>query len=265
MKIALGIEYSGRDYFGWQRQEVSPTIQEKLESALSQIANEQITVVCAGRTDAGVHAIQQVVHFETTAKRQSHGWVSGANTLLPGDIAVTWARAVDDDFNARFSAEKRMYQYLILNRRARSAIMNGLVTWECRRLDIELMNNASRCLLGEHDFTSFRAAACQAKTPVRRVYTLDIVQQDEWIMMTICANAFLHRMVRNIVGVLMTIGHGKEKAGWMQEVLNAKDRTSGGVTAPADGLYLAAVQYPERFAIPLSPTLTEKFRAGNAD
>ena len=259
MKIALGIEYAGCNYFGWQKQAVSPTIQEILETTLSGIANEHINVYCAGRTDTGVHAIQQVVHFETSSLREPHAWVLGSNTILPKDIAVTWALNIDDDFHARFSAVSRTYQYLIINRRARPAVFNGLVTWECRQLDLDKMKEASRCLIGEHDFSSFQAAACQSHTPVRTVYNLEIYKLDEWFVITICANAFLHHMVRNIAGVLMAIGDGSKDVSWAADVLAAEDRTVGGVTAPADGLYLVNIQYPERFAIPAPKTLIDKF------
>lgn len=259
MKIALGIEYAGCNYFGWQKQAISPTIQEILESALSEIADQHINVYCAGRTDTGVHAIQQVVHFETSSLREPHAWVLGTNTKLPKDIAVTWALNIDDDFHARFSAENRTYQYLILNRRARPAIFNGLVTWECRQLDFDKMKEASECFIGNHDFTSFRAVACQANTPVRTVHKFEINRLDDWFVITICANAFLHHMVRNIAGVLMAIGLGKEEVNWATDVLAAKDRTVGGITAPPDGLYLVNIKYPERYAIPNPETLMDKF------
>lgn len=257
MKVALGIEYSGRGYYGWQKQDISPTIQESLEAALSEVADQKINVCCAGRTDTGVHAVQQVVHFETSALRESHSWVLGTNSKLPKDIAVTWAKNIDDDFHARFSAVSRTYQYLILNRSAKPAIYNGLVTWECRRLDLDRMKTASECLIGKHDFSSYRALACQSKTPIRIVHNLEIDRLDDWFMITISANAFLHHMVRNIAGVLMTIGQGKEEVTWAAEILAAKDRTVGGLTAPPDGLYLANIQYPEQYSIPKSKTLLE--------
>jgi tRNA pseudouridine38-40 synthase len=258
MKIALGIEYAGCNYYGWQKQSISPTIQEILESALSNIADEPIKVICAGRTDTGVHAIQQVVHFESTSLREPHAWVLGTNSKLPKDIAVTWALNIDDDFHARFSAENRTYQYLILNRTARPAIFNGLVTWEYRQLDFDKMKEASRFFIGEHDFTSFRAVACQANSPVRTVYRLEINRLDDWFVITICANAFLHHMVRNLAGVLMAIGFGKKDVRWAADVLAAKDRTAAGVTAPPDGLYLVNIKYPERYAIPTPKTLMDK-------
>jgi len=263
MKIALGIEYAGSNYYGWQKQAISPTIQEVLESALSEIADEHIKVYCAGRTDTGVHAIQQVVHFETASSREPQAWVLGTNTKLSKDIAVTWALNIDDEFHARFSAERRTYQYLILNRRARPAIFNGLVTWECRQLDFDKMKEASTIFIGKHDFTSFRAVACQANSPVRTVHNLEINRLDDWLVITICANAFLHHMVRNIAGVLMAIGLGKQEVNWAAKVLAAKDRTVAGVTAPPDGLYLVNIQYPERYAIPEPKTIMDIFGLNN--
>ena len=259
MKIALGIEYLGSAYLGWQKQDISPTIQEIVESALSKIADENIRLTCAGRTDTGVHAIQQVVHFETDSVRDTEAWVLGSNSKLPGDITITWAREIEDDFHARFSAENRTYQYLILNRRARPGILNGLVTWECRELDSGKMQEAAKCLIGKHDFTSYRAVSCQSKSPVREVQTLQIDRIDNWILITIRANAFLHHMVRNIAGVLMAIGYGKESTGWAKEVLLAKDRAAGGITAPPNGLYLVNVKYPDRYDIPKCRTLIETF------
>lgn len=259
MKIALGIEYAGFHYYGWQKQDISPTVQEVIESALSKIADEDIRVVCAGRTDTGVHALQQVVHFETSSRREDKAWVMGANTILPNDVAVTWAIDIDDEFHARFNAEERTYQYLILNRRARPAIFNGLVTWQHQELDFDRMKQASQCLIGEHDFSSYRAVACQANTPVRTIHKLDVKQWDDWFIITICGNAFLHHMVRNIAGVLMAIGTGKEHVGWAAEVLAAKDRTAGGITAKPDGLYLVNIKYPEKYEIPGPVTLMDKF------
>lgn len=259
MKIALGIEYAGFQYLGWQKQDISPTIQEELEAALSDVANEAISVVCAGRTDTGVHAIQQVVHFETKSERTAHSWIVGTNTKLPNDIAVTWALNVDEDFHARFSAINRTYQYFILNRKSRPAIFNGLVTWEGRTLDFERMKQASRCLVGEHDFSSYRAASCQANTPIRTIHKLEINKYDDWFLITICANAFLHHMVRNIAGVLMMIGVGKKEVSWAEEVLEARDRKAGGKTATPDGLYLADIKYPEKYIIPKPENLIDKF------
>ncbi|GJM04220.1 MAG: tRNA pseudouridine synthase A [marine bacterium B5-7] len=259
MKIALGIEYNGCNYYGWQRQSISPTIQESIETALSTIADECIRIHCAGRTDTGVHAIQQVIHFETSSARDTHAWVLGTNSILPKDISVTWALNCDEDFHARFSAEQRTYQYLILNRPARPAIFNGLVSWECRPLNFDKMKRASVCFIGQHDFTSYRAVACQANSPIRTIHKLEIDRLGDWIVITLTANAFLHHMVRNIAGVLMAIGLGKKEVNWASEVLAAKDRTVGGVTAPPDGLYLVNIQYPERFSIPGAKSILDKF------
>lgn len=255
MKIALGVEYDGQQYVGWQRQNIPNTVQAELEKALSMVADDTIETQCAGRTDAGVHAIQQVVHFETDVIREEHAWVFGGNSNLPDDIAISWAQKVDDEFHARFSAEKRIYQYLILNRRARPGLLQGKVSWQCQPLELIRMQEASRCLIGEHDFTSYRAVACQAKTPTRIIYDLAIEQKDDLFSIIICANAYLHHMVRNIAGVLMAIGSGKEEVTWANDVLLAKDRTAGGVTALPDGLYLVDVKYPIRFNIPPSPGL----------
>ncbi len=259
MKIALGIEYAGCHYFGWQRQDISPTVQEVLETALSEIANEKIKVVCAGRTDTGVHAIQQVVHFETKVQREKQAWQLGTNAKLPNDIVVTWVLYVDDEFHARFSAEARTYQYLILNRRVRPAIYNGLVTWELQKLDLERMKQASQYLIGEHDFTSYRAAACQAKSPLRTIHEFQINKSGDWFLITICANAFLQHMVRNIAGVLMAIGQGKKEVKWAAEVLAAKYRKAGGMTASPHGLYLVDIKYPEKYIIPTPDNLINKF------
>ncbi len=255
MKIVLGVEYNGHNYCGWQKQMIPDTIQAKLETALSIVADSPVETYCAGRTDAGVHATQQVVHFETNVQRDNHSWVFGGNSHLSKDISITWAKSIDDDFHARFSAKSRTYQYLILNRRARPGVWNGKVTWECRDLELSRMKKAAQCLIGEHDFTSFRAVACQAKTPVRTIHELLIQQSEQWFLITVRANAFLHHMVRNIAGVLMTIGMGKEDINWAEEVLYAKDRTAGGVTAAPDGLYLVDVSYPDKYAIPHSKKL----------
>ncbi len=250
MRIALGIEYDGSGFNGWQSQDHGRTVQDSVEAALSKVANEKVRVLCAGRTDTGVHAIHQVVHFETGALRQSHSWVFGANSRLDSDVNLVWARQVPDDFHARFSASRRSYRYLILNRPARSSLLARKVTWECRDLDVERMREAAPALIGEHDFSAFRALACQAKRPVRDLNRLDIARQGELIILDITANAFLHHMVRNIVGVLLEIGMGRQPPAWAETVLRSRDRTLGGMTAPAAGLYLVHVEYPEKFAIP---------------
>ena len=260
MKIALGIEYQGRRYLGWQRQHDGPTVQATLEAALTGIAGQPLSVICAGRTDRGVHAVQQVVHFETGAMRPLRAWVLGTNGALPTDVAVIWAREMAGDFHARFSASQRTYQYIILNRRARPALLDGLVSWECRALDVAKMARAARPLVGEHDFSSFRAAGCQAGSSRRRVHSLTLRRLGAFIVITIRANGFLQHMVRNIAGVLLAIGRGRRETGWAAEVLAAKDRRMAGATAPAAGLYLVNATYPARFAIPEPAPLADRIR-----
>ena len=259
MKIAIGMEYCGTGIHGWQKQKQTPTVQDCVERALSSVANHPVQVYCAGRTDAGVHALQQVIHFETPAQRELHAWVLGGNISLPNSISLLWAREMDDDFHARFSATGRTYRYVILNRRARPGILHGQVSWEARPLDVERMREASKVFLGTHDFSAYRAIHCQAKSPVREVRRLDIVQKGEFIVIDIEANAFLHHMVRNIAGVLMAIGMGQEQPIWAKQVLEARDRTVGGVTATPDGLYLINVEYPEHFEIPKAESVSSLF------
>ena len=257
MRIAMGVEYNGEKYCGWQYQEHSPSVQQAVENAISVVANHSVRVFCSGRTDTGVHGIGQVIHFDTTAHRESHSWVFGTNANLPKDIAVLWAIPVSDEFHARYSALRRIYRYVILNRQIRPAMLRTRVSWEYRPLNEQRMIEAAKCLVGEHDFSSYRAVACQAKSPVRHMYRLDIERHGELIILELEANGFLHHMVRNIAGVLMTIGAGEADTTWSQEVLDERDRTRGGITAPPDGLYFVGVRYPECFAIPtlLSPGL----------
>lgn len=251
MKIALGIEYCGTHYCGWQRQDVPNSVQEFVENALSSIADKKIKVYCAGRTDTAVHALHQVVHFQTDVERKMYSWVVGSNVNLPDDISVLWAKQVEDDFHARFSATARAYRYIILNRRSRAGLQHGKVTWEWQALDEKRMQLAANSLIGEHDFTSFRSAACQAKNPVRTVYSLEIKREGNYVILEIEANAFLHHMVRNIAGVLIKIGSCDEDISWAAEVLALKDRTKAAKTAAPDGLYLAMIQYPEKYGIPV--------------
>lgn len=251
MKIVLGLEYSGTQYSGWQRQKHARSIQQHVEEALSRVADQTVTVQCAGRTDTGVHALHQVAHFETDAVREMRSWVLGGNVNLPRDISILWVQPAADDFHARFSATGRSYRYIILNRPARPGIYNHRVTWECRQLDEHRMQQAADCLIGEHDFTSYRAVDCQSGSPVRRVRQLDVNRRGDTVLINIEANAFLHHMVRNIAGVLMEIGMGKAPVEWSRQVLEARDRTLGGVTAAPDGLYLMNVTYPEKFNIPV--------------
>ncbi len=250
IRYALGIEYDGSHYHGWQRQNHSSSVQETLENALFEVAGSPVGVVCAGRTDTGVHALGQVVHLDAPAPRPEKAWVMGGNTALPESIAVRWARQVDAEFHARFSARSRHYRYVIFNAAARPAILGRRVTWIKRSLDAEIMHQAAQALLGEHDFSSYRALACQAKHPVRRLQKISVKRHGVLIYLDIQANAFLHHMVRNIAGVLIAIGKGERPVSWAATVLAHKDRTQGGVTAPPYGLFLTAVEYPEHFAIP---------------
>jgi len=252
-KLALGIEYDGSRYYGWQRQQEVRSVQEKLEKALSKVANHPVSVFCAGRTDAGVHGTGQVVHFETTSQRADGAWTLGVNANLPEDIAVRWVKAVPDEFHARFSATARRYRYLIYNQRLRPAILGRGVTHFYHPLDAEKMHRAGQYLLGENDFTSFRAVQCQSRTPWRNVMHLNVTRQGAFVIVDIKANAFVHHMVRNIVGSLMEIGCGNQPEEWMATLLAAKDRTLAAATARAEGLYLVAVDYPSHFALPEPP------------
>jgi tRNA pseudouridine38-40 synthase len=251
MRVALGVEYIGTAYSGWQSQQHTslPTLQKSIEKALAQVADHDIQVICAGRTDAGVHALGQVIHFDTTAQRSMRSWVLGTNTHLPNDISVRWAKEMPPEFHARFSAIARRYQYLIFNHSYRSAVFNHRATWIYQPLDYKRMQEAAQYFIGEHDFSAFRAQWCQSKTPMRRVDEIQFSRQGDLISMTIKANAFLHHMVRNIMGVLLPIGRGEKEPQWAQEVLNSRDRKTAGVTAAADGLYLAQVYYPSEFGI----------------
>ncbi|WGL17839.1 tRNA pseudouridine(38-40) synthase TruA [Microbulbifer bruguierae] len=251
-RIALGVEYCGTRLRGFQKQRHDRlTVQETLENALSKVAAEPVTLVCAGRTDAGVHATGQVIHFDTRVQRPTKAWIQGVNTGMPFDVRVHWAREVPAQFHARFSARNRTYRYLIHSAPTRSAQAASEVTWTERDLDLDRMRAGARHLIGEHDFSSFRASQCQARSPVRRLTRLDIGRVGQLIVLEVSATAFLHHMVRNIAGVLMAVGRGDRAPGWVGEVLAAKDRTAAGVTAPPHGLYLVDVQYPEEFELPV--------------
>jgi tRNA pseudouridine38-40 synthase len=250
MRWALGVEYDGSGFHGWQAQDDVRTVQDCLERALSTVADEPVVAQCAGRTDAGVHATGQVAHFETRAVRSERSWVLGCNVNLPADVNVLWAKPVADDFNARYSAHSRCYRYEILNRTTRSALLRKRAVWLHHPLDSARMHGAGQALVGEHDFSSYRAQGCQAKSPLRRVTRLSARRDGERVILEIEANAFLHHMVRNIVGVLMAIGRGERPESWAGELLARRNRAQGGVTAPPEGLYLAGVDYPARFGIP---------------
>lgn len=250
IKIALGIEYDGSRYYGWQRQQEVASVQGHLEQALTQVANEPISVSCAGRTDAGVHATGQVVHFETQAMRKEVAWTMGVNANLPSDIAVRWVTEVNSEFHARFSATARRYRYVIYNHRFRPAILSHGVTHFHLPLDEARMHRAGQSLLGENDFTSFRAVQCQSRTPWRNVKHLKVTRQGNYVVVDIKANAFVHHMVRNIVGSLLEIGCGNQNENWMAELLAAKDRKLAAATGKAEGLYLVSVDYPDHFNLP---------------
>ncbi|MBA3981630.1 MAG: tRNA pseudouridine(38-40) synthase TruA [Alcanivorax sp.] len=250
-RIALGVEYDGSRYHGWQTQQPGvPSVQLAVEKALGKVANHRVALSCAGRTDAGVHATGQVIHFDTDSERTERGWVFGANTNLPDDIAILWAKPVPETFHARFGAQARRYRYVIYNDRIRPALFNRQITWNYRPLDIERMRAALPALRGTHDFTSYRGIACQGKSPIKTLHRLELYQRGPLIVLEAEANAFLMHMVRNIAGVLMAIGCGKKPPEWAAEVLAARNRRLGGVTAPPFGLYLVGVTYDSVFDLP---------------
>ena len=252
-RFAVGFEYEGTAYAGWQSQQPGvPSIQEHAEIAFSRVADAPVSLVCAGRTDAGVHARMQAAHFESDAVRPLRGWALGANSHLPRDISVSWVLPVPAHFHARYSADSRTYRYVIFNRGYRSALMAKRATHIHRPLDHECMRAAAPALIGTHDFSAFRSSECQAKSPVRRLSGLDIARDGDLITLDVTANAFLHHMVRNIVGLLIAIGQGERDPEWAADVLASRDRTRGHVTAPADGLYFWGVEYPEVFGLPTS-------------
>ncbi len=248
-RFAVGLEYDGRAYSGWQFQPGLNTVQEAVERAFARVADSPVACTCAGRTDAGVHALAQVAHFDSQAVRSERGWRLGANTYLPPDVSVVWVREVPEHFHARFSARARTYRYVILNRDSRPGLAAGRATWERRALDAPRMHSAAQGLVGEHDFSAFRAVECQAKSPVRRVESLSVTRRDEWVTLEITANAFLHHMVRNVAGLLLAVGQGESPADRIAAVLASRDRRTNAATAPPDGLYFAAVRYPPEFGL----------------
>jgi tRNA pseudouridine38-40 synthase len=249
MRIALGVEYDGSQFYGWQSQADGHTVQDALQAALSSIADEHIAIVAAGRTDTGVHALEQVVHFDTGVERPLSAWVRGVNALLPKSIAVLWAHAVPEEFHARFSAQARSYRYLLINRPVRSAVQYGKVGWFHAPLDVGPMREAAQYLLGEHDFSVFRAAECQAKSPVKNLAQLDITRQGDMIIFDLTAGAFLHHMVRNIVGCLVYVGKGKHPPQWMKELLESRNRKHAAPTFAPDGLYLRRITYDAKWGL----------------
>lgn len=257
MRVALGLEYDGTGFAGWQWQPGRRTVQAELEAALSRVAASPVKVICAGRTDAGVHATAQVIHFDTAVLRKPYSWMMGGNALLPADVRVIWAREVPATFHARASAIARHYRYVILNRAMSSALHRQQLTRVYSPLDIRPMQQAAKYLIGEHDFSSFRAQGCQSKSPNRFMHFIKVRRDGERVSIDLCANAFLHHMVRNIAGVLIDVGSGKQPAAWAADVLRARDRSRGGVTAPPDGLYFAGVHYPDVFGLPRFPVFDD--------
>jgi len=265
VRIALGIEYDGAGFNGWQTQPDGRSVQDALERALADIAGRSVATICAGRTDAGVHALDQVVHFDTDADRPLTAWVRGVNRFLPPAVAVRWARAVPAYFHARFGALVRSYDYWILNDPVRSPLAHDRATWIFRPLDASTMQQAAQRLVGTHDFTSFRSAECQAASPVRELRELVVRRHGRWIRLRATANAFLHHMVRNIAGSLVDVGLGRHPPEWLTDVLTARDRAAAAPTLAAAGLYLARVEYDPRFDLPApGTTLPQGFNA-NAD
>lgn len=251
MRVVLGLEYDGSRFCGWQSQPSGCGVQDHLQTALAQMAGHDIKVAAAGRTDAGVHALSQVAHFDTAAQRPQTAWVRGVNAFLPSGVRVLWAQEVDVEFHARFSAERRSYQYLLQVSPVAPAVLSGKVGWYHRQLDIEAMRQGAAHLLGEHDFSAFRAAECQAKTPIKHLHQADIRKHGEMILFEFSANAFLHHMVRNLVGSLVYIGKGEHPADWMQTLLEEKDRRLAAPTFMPDGLYLTGVHYDQRWQLPI--------------
>ncbi len=250
MRVALGVSYDGHSYEGWQSQPSGRTVQDQLEKALGQFADQRISTLCAGRTDAGVHGLMQVVHFDTTAERTPYAWVRGSNSFLPRDIAVQWAQIVPQEFHCRASATSRRYAYLLLESPVRPSIDAHRVGWVFQPLDLKRMQEAARHLLGEHDFTSFRASACQALTPVKNMLRIEISRRGAYWRFEFEASAFLHHMIRNLMGCLIVIGQGKQPPGWMAEVLAARSRDAAAPTFAPDGLYFLGPRYEARWGLP---------------
>ncbi len=250
MRVALGVSYDGHPYDGWQSQPSGRTVQDQLEKALGQFANQPVSTLCAGRTDAGVHGLMQVVHFDTMAERESHAWVRGTNSFLPRDIAVQWAHIVPREFHCRASASSRRYAYLLLESPVRPSVDAHRVGWVFQPLDLERMQEAARHLLGEHDFTSFRASACQALSPVKNMLRIEISKRGAYWRFEFEANAFLHHMIRNLMGCLIAIGQGKQPPDWMAAVLAARSRDAAAPTFAPDGLYFLGPRYEARWGLP---------------
>jgi len=251
VRLAAGIEYDGAPFYGWQRQRQSPTVQEVVEVALSRVANHPVDTYCSGRTDTGVHGRCQVIHFDSAAERSERDWVLGSNTELHSAATVLWVRPVPDSFHARFSAARRRYRYLILNRWVRPALDRRRVAWVRYPLDVDRMHEAAQALLGKHDFSSFRARHCQAKSPVKIVHEVGVERHESEVRIDIEASAFVYHMVRNIAGSLIAVGRHQQSVSWMAELLAARDRTHAGMTAPAHGLTFMHPSYPDYPDLPV--------------
>ena len=249
-RIAACIEYDGSKFFGWQYQVSQPTVQKAVESAFSSIANHPVSVHCAGRTDTGVHACGQIIHFDTHSHRNEHSWVLGANSKLPQGVSVLWTQQVCDEFHARFCALSRVYRYVLINRRVRPTYLAKKVSWFVNELEVHKMTAAAKILLGKHDFSAFRSSRCSNKVPQKTIMDIQVNRHKEWVWIDVEADGFLHHMVRNIVGTLLPVGCGDQDPQWIKEVLESRDRTKAGITAPADGLYFVRVNYPQRFGLP---------------
>ena len=252
-RYAACVEYDGSDFSGWQTQlDDIRTVQSVVETALSKVADSPVEIVTAGRTDAGVHATHQIIHFDSEAPRTTFSWCRGSNRFLSKDVRLLWVQEVDSEFHARFSALSRSYRFIIYNQPIHSALYRRLVTSEFLPLDTNKMAQAGEILIGRHDFSSFRAAGCQSRSPIRNLLRFNLSSKGPWVWFDVTANAFLQHMVRNIAGALIEIGNGKRELAWMEQVLLARDRTKGGVTAPPNGLYLVGVEYPDNFNLPTS-------------
>ncbi|HUS24674.1 MAG TPA: tRNA pseudouridine(38-40) synthase TruA [Candidatus Binatia bacterium] len=250
---AAGVEYQGTRYSGWQWQPDAPSLQRALQEALGKVADHAIELTAAGRTDAGVHALGQVVHFDSPAPRSAYAWLAGANSLLPPELSLRWVQPAAGDFHARFSAVSRRYRYVVLNSRGRGALLADRAAWEARPLDAAAMNEAAQTLVGEHDFSAFRGADCQSRTPMRHLHRIRVCRFREFVVLDVQANAFLQHMVRNITGTLLAVGRGEQPVGWVGELLRGRERARAGVTAPPGGLYFVGPCYPEALGLPEPP------------
>ncbi|MES2153084.1 MAG: tRNA pseudouridine(38-40) synthase TruA [Pseudomonadota bacterium] len=253
-RIALGVQYDGSAWNGYQKQPDRNTVQDRLEIALEKFARVQLATTCAGRTDTGVHALEQVVHFDTELEREMQSWVRGVNAFLPDSVAVRWASELPElpehEFHARFSARARTYHYVLYNHPVRSPLLVGRAGWTFRPLDVALMQQAAQCLVGTHDFSAFRSSQCQAKTPVKQMHEVSVRRHGEVIVFTLCASAFLHHMVRNLIGSLIYVGNGRHPPGWLEDVLEGRDRNDAAPTFMPDGLYLARIDYDAKWGLP---------------